>query len=225
MRPILRRDLLLGTLGLVAMSIAPERATAVVPASGRLDFRARRDGQEIGWHRLRFAAQDDRLVVEIEIELEVRFLLIPVYRYRHTNREVWSGDRLLRLDSRTDDNGTSHRVTARAEGDRLLVDGTAGRLELPPETLPTSYWHEATVERGEWLDSQNGRLVRSRVTPQGPEPIRARGREVRAQRYTLTGDLACDLWYHEASWAKLQFTAADGSTIDYRLEPPDPMGG
>jgi Family of unknown function (DUF6134) len=220
-----RRDLLMGGMACATMAFLPQPAPAVVPASRQLDFRARRNGADIGWHRLRFAEQDDRLVVDIEIELEVRFLLFPVYSYRHTNREVWGGDRLLALESRTDDNGTRHRVAARAEGERLLVDGTAGRLELPPDTLPTSYWHEATVERGEWLDTQSGRLVRSTVIAQGPEPIRARGREVRAERYALSGDLECELWYHDGSWAKLRFAATDGSTIDYLLEPPDEMGG
>lgn len=220
-----RRDLLMCGMACATMAFLPQPAPAAVPTRGQLDFRARRNGDQIGWHRLRFFEQDDRLVVEIEIELEVRFLLFPVYRYQHTNREVWRGDRLLALESRTDDNGTRHRVSALAEGNRLLVDGTAGPFELPPDTLPTSYWHQATVERGEWLDTQSGRLVRSTVVPQGPEPITARGREVQAERYTLSGDLDCDLWYHEASWAKLRFAAADGSTIDYLLEPPDEMGG
>ena len=220
-----RRDLLLGGMACATMALLPQPAPAAVPAGGQLDFRALRNGDQIGWHRLRFAEEEERLVVDIEIELEVRFLLFPVYRYQHTNREVWRGDRLLALESRTNDNGTRHRVAAWAEADRLRVDGTAGRLELPPDTLPTSYWHQATVERGEWLDTQSGRLVRSMVIAQGPEPITARGREVQAERYTLSGELECELWYHDASWAKLRFAASDGSTIDYRLEPPDEIGG
>jgi hypothetical protein len=220
-----RRDLLKGGMGFASMAFLLQPTSAAVPASAQLDVRARRNGADIGWHRLRFSEQEDRLLVEIEIELAVRFMFIPVYRYQHTNREVWHGDRLLTLESRTDDNGTQHSVSARSEGDRLLVDSTAGRFELPPDTLPTSYWHEATVQRGEWLDTQSGRLVRSSVTRQGLDPIRAHGRDVRAERYTLSGDLECDLWYFDASWAKLRFVASDGSTIDYLLEAPNEMSG
>lgn len=181
-------------------------------------FEAFRDGDPIGYHRVAFARQGDRLMVEIEISLTVTFAFIPVYRYRHRNREVWVDGRLRALDSSTDDDGTSYRVTARAEGDRLRVDGADGRLLLPGDLLPTSYWQEAMVTRDVWLDTQHGRPLRASVEAMPPEPILAAGRTVEATRYRLAGEFDCEVWYHEGRWSKLRFAASDGSIIDYRLE-------
>ncbi|HSA80840.1 MAG TPA: DUF6134 family protein, partial [Geminicoccaceae bacterium] len=106
-----------------------------------------------------------------------------------------------------------------AKGDQLVVENAAGDVVLlPGDILPSSYWHERTVEREQWLDTQSGRLARSTVERLGAEPIEAAGRTVEATRYRLRGDIDCELWYHEGRWSKLRFGASDGSTIEYALE-------
>jgi hypothetical protein len=214
-----RRHLLFACGALAVVSRLPH-ALAVVPKSDRLDFEALRDGSPLGTHRLRFRREGDLLHVEIAIDFAVSFAFLTFYRYRHRNHEVWQGDRLVRLDAATDDDGERFEVRARAEGDRLLVDGSGGRLELPADTLTTSYWHERTVERSEWLNTQDGRLARSAVTARGSERVEAAGREVEAARYTLEGDISSDLWYRDGLWVKLRF-AARGSTIEYVLQPEE----
>lgn len=199
--------------------MAPQAALARVPESGRIDFVAFRDGSRIGTHTLRFREDGARLHVEIRIDFRVMFAFIPFYTYRHTNNETWEGDRLVRLETRTDDNGDEYRVSARAEGEQLIVEGSSGRLELPGDTLPTSYWMERMIEREQWLDTQKGRLLRSEVKDRGTERIEAASRRVEARRYTLAGDLDCDLWYHDGKWSKLRFDIS-GSTIDYVKQPP-----
>lgn len=217
--PPTRRRLLAACGALAGLGALP-RALAAVPKGERLDFAALRDGAPLGSHRLRFRREGDLLHVEIAIDFEVSFAFLTFYRYRHRNHEVWRGDRLVRLESTTDDDGERFEVRARAEGGRLLVEGGGGRLELPPDTLSTSYWHQRTVEQGEWLNTQTGELARSTVTAHGAERIMAGGREVEAERYTLAGDINSDLWYHDGLWAKLRFLAR-GSTIEYVLQPEE----
>jgi Domain of unknown function (DUF6134) len=211
-----RRSLILGaiTTGGSLLTAVPSRA-----APAALRFEARRDGDPIGHHTVSFDQRAARLIVEIEISLTVTFAFIPVFRYRHRNREVWADGRLVALDSKTDDDGAMHRVSAQADGRQLLVEGTGGRLTLPGDTLPTSYWNDATVTRQAWLNTQDGRLVRSTVEALPPEPILAAGRTVEAEHYRLAGDIDCDLWYQAGRWSKLRFVTSDGSTIDYLLEP------
>lgn len=191
-------------------------------ATGRRDlsFAVYREGDPIGEHRVQLERDGPLLRVVIDVRLEVKFAFIPFYRYLHTNREIWDGGRLRSLESRTDDNGVQHQISARSDDGRLVVEGTEGRLVLPAETVTTTYWDEATVRRGEWLDTQSGRLARSTVTPHQPELVRTGGGAVEARRYVLAGDLDCELWYDEQGWASLRFVAPDGSTIDYRREYP-----
>ena len=72
-----------------------------------------------------------RLAVDIDIELEVRLAFITVYRYRHTNRELWDDGRLMGFTSRTDDNRTLHRVEARRVG-----DGGSASTRMPGHVPP-----------------------------------------------------------------------------------------
>ena len=185
---------------------------------GSLQFTAYRNGDRLGVHRVDVSGSDERLQVDIEIAFDVKLAFIPLYRYRHINRELWQGGRLISLDSETDDNGDRFRVKARAERDRLLVDGSAGRLDLPGDTFSTSYWNEAAMGKGEWLGTQEGKLLRSTVTQKPAEAVQLPGQTQMANSYDLKGDLTCSLWYAGGRWVKLLFFTEDGSEIAYQLD-------
>src|SRR4051794_39379278 len=115
-----RRSLLAGALALPSVGVA---AGPGAQAFGQ-EFVVARNGSDIGRHRLRFTPDGDRLTVDIDIELVVKLAFVTVYRYRHANRELWEGDRLLSFTSRTDDNGTPHQASARrSSGSSILVEG------------------------------------------------------------------------------------------------------
>lgn len=186
-------------------------------ASGDLRFKVTRNGSEIGHHVLSFDQQGERLSVDIDIDLQVRFAFITLYSYTHQNRETWQAGQLLGFKSQTNDNGTLISAETRLEGDELVIAGKEGRVSGPADMLPTTYWHRNFVGRERWIDTQNGRIVTSTVTPAGSEWIEAAGRTIQADRYGLRGDIEFDLWYQAERWVKLAFTASDGSRIDYHL--------
>ena len=188
-------------------------------ADGELqEFKVYRNDSPIGRHSLRFAREGSRLAVDIDIELEVKLAFITLYRYRHTNRELWEGGRLLSFASRTDDNGTPHQVKARRAGEVILVEGSKGLVEAPGDALPTTYWHRRFLDAPVWIDTQEGVLKRCSVTPTGTVQVAAAGTSVGAEGFGISGDLSLDLWYAGPQWVKLEFTGSDGSLIDYRLE-------
>lgn len=224
MNPFLtRRDLLIGGTSL-ATALMPSNAASMTPLNDQLYFTAFRNGSRLGHHRLTLSADGDLQIVEIEIVFDLSFTIIPLYRYRHHNREVWQNNRLVELVAKTDDDGEAYEVRAAARGDRLLVEGSGGRLDLPGKTMSTSYWNEAIGRRGVWLDTQSGKLVTSKVEARPVERVRAAGSIVEAKPYILTGDIACKLWYRDGTWVKLNFVGADGSIIDYELDLPSMAG-
>lgn len=219
-----RRSVLGGGLAFVTLPLMARFSAGAIPESGVTRFAVNRNGNPLGSHVLTFRPDGDDLHVRVEIDFRVGIGPISFFRYQHRNDEIWRGNRLLSLDSTTDDDGDQYRVTARAEGDKLLVDGTPGRLVLPGDTLSTSYWHEATIDRSEWLDTQKGELVRSVVSQLGQQRIKAAGQTLEATRYSLRGDLNCDLWYHQHRWVKLEFVV-DEAEIAYRLQEPTEATG
>lgn len=205
----------------------PVIASASESASGKGSptvFTAYRNGSRLGFHRIDFSRDGDRLIADIEIAFDVKLAFIPVYRYRHRNREVWQADQLISLETETDDNGTDHKVTAFRKEGRLFVDGSEGRLDLSGDTQTTSYWNEASIERGQWIDTQSGKLVRSAVTKKPPEPVLVEGRNLEAARYDLDGDITCSLWYADGRWVKLHFVTEDDSEIEYTIDAAQQAG-
>jgi hypothetical protein len=208
-----RREMLLGAaaagLALPDGAMARERDKL---------FKVFRNGREIGWHRLTFTETAVGRTVDIEIEMDVKLAFITVYRYRHTNREVWEDGRFVSFASRTDDNGTRYEVVAAREGEGIVVEGPDGRVVAPGAALPTTYWSADFLEAQPWIDTQHGRLVRAVITPLGAAMVNAAGSRVDAERFRLNGDLAADLWYANGHWVKLAFAGPDGSAIEYELD-------
>ena len=201
-------------------ALAFPRSARALPTDTPILFTVLRGGAPIGRHRVAFAQSGATLAVEIEIDLEVRFATIPVYRYVHRSREEWDGRRFIGLDARTDDNGTRTEVRVRKAAGGLAVAGSGGEFIAPPETKPTSYWHEDMTRRTRLLDTQAGTLIDVSARQSGTERASIAGREVEMRVYEVTGDLTSRLGYTQAGeWVDLEFKAR-GSTIRYRRDTP-----
>lgn len=202
-------------------------AALATPTTGRTEpvgvpitFTVLRGDSPIGKHRVSFSRAGAALAVEIAIDLQVRLLNIPVYRYTHRSSELWENGRLQRLDARTDDDGTRTEVRGRATAGGIAVEGSGGSFLAPPDTKPTSYWHEDMTRRMRLLDTQNGTLIGVTAKRAGTQRARIGGQEIDVRFYELTGDLNSRLGYSASGeWVDLEFMAR-GSRISYRRDVP-----
>ena len=197
------------------MGRAPE--VPCVPPGGSLTFRVMRYGVPIGTHALVFEHQPDGFDVHIGVNALVKFGPIPFVRYTHSNREAWRNGRLSDIAAHTDRNGTELQMHAWRADAGLHVEGSGTAPYVAPENaLPTSYWNPRMLD-GPMIGTQDGMLVRPKVTETGVGHIRlASGDRIAARRYELSGDLDLLLFYDMAGvWAGMSFAAADGSIVHY----------
>ena len=219
---IARRELLIGggVLAMVPGVLAPAGAHAAqpVPATDRLGFDIMRKGSSLGSHVVDFATQGSRLAVQVEVKLIYKLLGITLYHYAHHCTEVWDSGQIVALDSRTDDNGTPCRLTARREAAGLVIEATGiQRYTAPANALPATHWNQRELD-GPWINTQNGKLLRPHVAPAGAETIPAAGgRTLNARRFDLSGDVQMVMWYDRIGWAGLSFTRG-GSPIRYERQ-------
>lgn len=179
------------------------------------------DGTHLGEHRVTIRREGSRTIVDVRIELRWRLAYVTFFRYEHRNHLVWEADRLVAMESTTNDNGTHQSVSVR-RGDAGLLVTVGGTTEsVPEDILPTTYWRPETVERTRMLDTQAGRVVDFAVQ-QGEERRLAIGNNtLGADTYILTGDLTARLWYTaDGDWVGMRFTY-DGTEIDYRRRSTD----
>jgi hypothetical protein len=168
---------------------------------------------EVGRHVITFACAGEDLIVETTIRGEVKVLMLPLFKRDGSYREVWRGDRLVAFDSHVVDNGEAYQVTARANGERTVIEGRRGRIEAPATIVSNHPWNHEAVDRTLLFDTQRGRLQQVQVTPAGIELITIAGRPVAARKYRVSGDLERELWYDEAgNWLQSRLEH-DGAKI------------
>lgn len=191
-----------------------------LPYGPDLSFSVWRNGQQIGRHKLAFEQDSGQLKVSTSIDLAVKLVGITAYRYSHRAQEVWSGDALLSLTSRTDDDGKQYTVQANRTGAGIAVQAeSAGRQVLPATILPSSHWNFRQVAQTVLLNSQKGNEARVKVTALGRETIRTASSTLPATRYRYEGDVKMDQWFDDRGrWVKMAFAGSDGSAIEYVLQ-------
>jgi hypothetical protein len=210
--------LIAGLLTVSAAISAPAHACDQPPGQDVYKVAHERFG-EIGRHVITFSCQGDDLVVETEISGEVTLLSLPIYKLAGHYREVWRGDRLIRFDSEVDDNGEKFEVSARAEGDHMLIDRRRGLIEAPASIISDHPWNFAVLDRTLLFDARRGKLRHVQVEPAGKEALMIGGRKVEANRYQMSGDLERVLWYGEdGSWLQSQLQYGGSKVLLTRQE-------
>ena len=187
----------------VLLALSAEARALDAPASYRYRIHHQIFG-DIGEHRLTVRREDDSIVVEHMAELAVEILGLTAFHRRTRFREVWQGDRLIAFDGLVEDNGKPFPVSARAEADRLVIEGRAGRIEAPAGTAPSEPSLEFAIRRERFFDSKTGALLNATVTPAGREPLKVGQDVVDATKYEVTGDLAQQVWF-DATGAWVQW--------------------
>src|SRR5205085_8822337 len=102
---------ILGAL-IVAPVIASSAAAETAPAAKTLNFTVMRNGEPIGTSTMRLRRDGGETVADILTHIQVRIAYITVYRYDQSETERWVDGKLVAMSSRTDDNGTVHKVSA-----------------------------------------------------------------------------------------------------------------
>jgi hypothetical protein len=176
---------MLGGVMLAALPL-PARAALPVPPGDRLGFDIIRKGSKLGQHVLTFERSGNDLVVRVTMELVVKAAFITLYRYKHSAIERWSGDQVVALDAQTDDGGTKYVVTGRRTGAGLVIEATGKpKFVAPADASPATHWNRRQLD-GPWINTQDGKIFRPKVTPVGTEAIpTAKGAPVKASRYSV----------------------------------------
>lgn len=156
------------------------------PKVSTLSFTILRDGAPFGTHRTVIRQDGGRLLVETSISARVDVAFLTMYRFTHESREEWRDGRLTSLDAFTDDDGVRKRVVARAGPSGIEVDGPSGRVIVPADAAPSTFWHSGLVTATHLLDVQDGRLAQVRVRNVGATNA-ATGDAAAPRHFSLSG--------------------------------------
>ncbi len=204
--PLSRREVLWSAGAAAASLYLPSAASA---AQGVRLFELYRGNSKIGEQTLTVTPEGGDLKVAVDIDISVRILGLPAYRYELESREIWSNGQLQRLDARCNDNGKDERVSALSQSNGVAVDGTAYQGVISGTPATTTYWSQAFLERPVWISTQNGKPFRVTCSQAGPVRVPAPEGQIAATRWQVRGDIGrLDLFYDDrGEWVGNEFDA------------------
>lgn len=186
---------------LFIVGLAAPVAASSLPSQGKLNFDVVRKGKDIGDHSYSFSGTPGAYSVNVNTDIAVKVPLIRVnaYVFKQNSVENWSGGKLAKIQSDTNDDGTAHQLNQSGKG-----------------LLPASLWNDEIVKSHKLLNTIDGSVMSVRVTDLGMQSVHVRSGTVNAHHYRISGDLDRDVWYDgEGNLAHVAFTADDGSTVTY----------
>ena len=186
-----------------------------------LYFNVYRNNSLIGYHKIDFSINENKIIANIEIKFEVTFLGFVVYDYYHQNEETWINGNLKKLISKTDKNGEVMSCKLEKIENVYNINGTSRKTKTNVFMMPTSYWKKDLVESSlsNTLNTQDCSIINFKINFLGEEKIY--NNNLKTKHYKMEGkeqsgeDVIIDIWYDEDNnWSKMIFLK-DGSEIEY----------
>ncbi|MDX1540228.1 MAG: DUF6134 family protein [Geminicoccaceae bacterium] len=192
---------------ILSLFVAPAALSCEPPAPVHFDIRHETFG-ELGQHVVSFSCDGQRLIVETRAEISVDVLFIQAFRRSVRYVEAWSGEQLVEFFGETVDNGEERSVVrAWLEGDRMVIEGSRGRIVAPPDVIPSHPWNPVSVERTLLFDVVDGTLLEVENRKLGEDYLKIDGEPELARHYQTSGGTRRELWY-----------GPDGSWLQWRLD-------
>ena len=192
----------------------------------QIEFDIYRNNKHIGKHVFSFKKKDSQLEVESEINFEIKKLGIVIYQYHVKGTEVYKDGKLIKFNSKTNQNGKEKYVNLKLENNELLIDGSSYKGKAPLDYLLGTWWNHSIVKAPAQISAVSGRIIKQKVTFLGKEKINIGETSYNALHFNFSSSdkslskdkkLNTDVWYDEETlnWIKASFNKK--GKWEYRL--------
>ena len=182
----------------------------------RIEFDIYRNNQHIGTHIFSFKKSEKQLTVESEINFEIKKFGIVFYKYHVKGTEIYNAGKLIKFNSKTNQNGKHKYVNLKLEDGEYIIDGSSYKGKVPEDYLLGTWWNHSIVNAKAQISAVSGRIIKQKVTFLGKETIKFGDKSYNTLHYNFSSNdkklnknkkLNTDVWYDEKtlSWVKASF--------------------
>ena len=157
-----------------------------IPKNGEVKFDVIRKNKVIGSHEITFAENNDVLLVETNIDIEVKVLFISAYTFTHQSTETWINGNFTKIVAHSDfEDEREYFIKGQDNNDSFLASGMDGKLELDKNILPSNFWNIDVLKQKEIFDTQKGIVRIIEVKYLGYEKIEINNDKIKCKKFTL----------------------------------------
>ena len=195
-----------------------------------IEFDIYRNKQHIGKHVFTFKEIDEQLTVESEINFQIKKFGVVLYKYHVKGTEFYKDGKLIKFNSKTNQNGKKKYVNMKLEDGEYLIDGSSYKGVAPINYLLGTWWNHSIVESEAQISAVSGRIIKQKVTFLGKETIKIGNKNYKTLHFNFSSTdkklkkdkkLNTDVWYEEKTlnWVKAAFKKT--GNWEYRLRKMD----
>ena len=112
------------------------------------EFENFQNNKKKGFHKLFFQNIEDKIVVNTEVQMIVKFLrAIPVFNYFHKGNEIWIDNNFIEAKTSTKKNRRKFKFTAKRKGSKIEIKSREKVFLVDGNTLITSYWQQNWLKK------------------------------------------------------------------------------
>jgi len=186
-----------------------------IPKEGKVSFDVIRKNKNIGNIISTFVEEDGKIIIHTIVDIEVKVLFIPAYKFFQETTEVWRGDELIEIIGFTDfEDEREYHIEGKDIDDKFVASGMDGKLKLDKSIITLNYWNTNTLNQKEVFDTQKGIVRKISVKKLENETIEINGKKINTEKYKLNASKnpkdkgpfpEYTLWYYKNELIKSQF--------------------
>jgi len=182
----------------------------------RIEFDIYRNNKHIGKHIFSFKKLNEELIVESEINFKIKKFGVVLYKYNVEGTEIYKDGKLIKFNSKTNQNGKEKYVNMKLEEGEFIIDGSSYKGKAPTSYLLGTWWNHSIVEAPAQISAVSGRLIKQNVEFLGKETINFENKTFKTLHFNFSSSdkklskdkkLNTDVWYDEKTlnWVKASF--------------------
>lgn len=181
-----------------------------------IEFDIFRNNKHIGKHVFSFSKTNHMLVVKSEINFEIKKLGVVLYTYNVKGTEYFKDGKLIKFNSKTQQNGKEKYVNIKSDENELLIDGSSFKGKVPNDYILGTWWNHNIVKAEAQISAVSGRIIKQKVTFIGKEDLKIGEKVYKTLHFNFSSTdqslskgkkLNTDVWYQEdtLNWVRASF--------------------
>tara|TARA_B100000029_G_scaffold121659_1_gene115077 strand:- start:169 stop:852 length:684 start_codon:yes stop_codon:yes gene_type:complete len=182
----------------------------------RIEFDIYRNNKNIGKHIFTFKKNNELLEVDSQINFQIKKLGVVLYDYNVKGKEVYKDGKLIKFNSKTNQNGKNKFVNLIIDNDEFDIDGSSYKGKAPINFVLGTWWNHSIVEAEAQISAVSGRIIKQKVTFLGKKTIEVNGKKFNTLNFNFSSSdkklkkdkrLNTNIWYDEKTlnWVKASF--------------------
>jgi hypothetical protein len=149
-----------------------------------VSFDVIRKNKIIGNLTSKFIIKNDTLILHSVLDINIKILFIPAYKFFQESKETWKNDQFIAIDGFTDfEDDREYKIDGIDKDGFFIASGMDGKLELNENIIPLNNWNKQMLKENEVFDTQKGIVRKIKVEKLENEEIKINDLKILAEKF------------------------------------------